>query len=315
MTESVRAARGGNGADGADVARISAHDGVDSTVPPLVSVVGWRWVFPVWPRVHSLASRRFASGGLQARRRSSRDSIADGRRALVVGLMWARRSSRATGSTCRVRERARSRILGSWYAFGSGTLVRATPLILTGLAVAFAFRAGVFNIGAEGQFVVGAAASDGGGAGLRAPARVRLDSVGARRRQRCGWRVGRDRRDASRALSRARSHQHDHAQLRRGGFGLVSRARADAGAHARLPANVDDCRDRAASASRRVDAPACWLSHRVSRHAWSRGGSCASPRRGFRLRGSGANPDRRALGGTDRRRPCRRRARSWRAAH
>lgn len=47
---------------------------------------------------------------------------------------------------------------GSWYAFGSGTLVRATPLILTGLAVAVAFRAGVFNIGAEGQFIVGAIA-------------------------------------------------------------------------------------------------------------------------------------------------------------
>ncbi|MEO7083883.1 MAG: ABC transporter permease [Gemmatimonadaceae bacterium] len=45
---------------------------------------------------------------------------------------------------------------GSWYAFGSGTLVRATPLILTGLAVAVAFRAGVFNIGAEGQFLIGA---------------------------------------------------------------------------------------------------------------------------------------------------------------
>ena len=49
--------------------------------------------------------------------------------------------------------------LGSWYAIGSATLVRATPLILTGLAVALAFRAGVFNIGAEGQFLVGAAAA------------------------------------------------------------------------------------------------------------------------------------------------------------
>jgi simple sugar transport system permease protein len=47
---------------------------------------------------------------------------------------------------------------GSWYAFGSGTLVRATPLILAGLAVALAFRAGVFNIGAEGQLLVGATA-------------------------------------------------------------------------------------------------------------------------------------------------------------
>jgi general nucleoside transport system permease protein len=48
---------------------------------------------------------------------------------------------------------------GSWYAFGSGTLVRATPLLLTGLAVAIAFRAGVFNIGVEGQFLLGAAAA------------------------------------------------------------------------------------------------------------------------------------------------------------
>ena len=38
-------------------------------------------------------------------------------------------------------------------------LVRATPLILTGLAVALAFRGGVFNIGAEGQLLVGAAAA------------------------------------------------------------------------------------------------------------------------------------------------------------
>lgn len=41
----------------------------------------------------------------------------------------------------------------------SDSVVRAIPLILTGLAVALAFRAGVFNLGAEGQFLVGAAAS------------------------------------------------------------------------------------------------------------------------------------------------------------
>lgn len=42
---------------------------------------------------------------------------------------------------------------------GSGrtnTLVATTPLILTGLAVAIPFRAGLFNIGAEGQFMIGA---------------------------------------------------------------------------------------------------------------------------------------------------------------
>lgn len=47
--------------------------------------------------------------------------------------------------------------IGSFDALASGTLVRATPLILTGLAVAVAFRAGVFNIGAEGQLLTGAA--------------------------------------------------------------------------------------------------------------------------------------------------------------
>jgi general nucleoside transport system permease protein len=48
---------------------------------------------------------------------------------------------------------------GSAYAVHSATLVRAVPLILTGLAVAWAFSAGVFNIGVEGQFLVGAAAT------------------------------------------------------------------------------------------------------------------------------------------------------------
>ncbi|MDQ3671418.1 MAG: hypothetical protein M3364_03130, partial [Actinomycetota bacterium] len=35
------------------------------------------------------------------------------------------------------------------------TLVLATPLVLTGLAVAFAFRCGLFNIGGQGQYWVG----------------------------------------------------------------------------------------------------------------------------------------------------------------
>jgi general nucleoside transport system permease protein len=36
------------------------------------------------------------------------------------------------------------------------TLVYATPLVLTGLAVGFAFRCGLFNIGGQGQYWVGA---------------------------------------------------------------------------------------------------------------------------------------------------------------
>jgi ABC-type uncharacterized transport system permease subunit len=35
------------------------------------------------------------------------------------------------------------------------TLIVTTPLILTGLAVAFAFRCGLFNIGGQGQYLVG----------------------------------------------------------------------------------------------------------------------------------------------------------------
>lgn len=38
----------------------------------------------------------------------------------------------------------------------SWTIIQSTPLILTGISVAFAFRTGLFNIGAEGQFIIGA---------------------------------------------------------------------------------------------------------------------------------------------------------------
>jgi general nucleoside transport system permease protein len=36
------------------------------------------------------------------------------------------------------------------------TVIYATPLIMTALSVSFAFKTGLFNIGAEGQFIVGA---------------------------------------------------------------------------------------------------------------------------------------------------------------
>jgi ABC-type uncharacterized transport system permease subunit len=48
---------------------------------------------------------------------------------------------------------------GSWYAFASVTLVRAVPLIVIGLGISLAFRAGALNIGAEGQFYAGAIAA------------------------------------------------------------------------------------------------------------------------------------------------------------
>lgn len=52
---------------------------------------------------------------------------------------------------------------GTRYDFGM-TLFYATPLILTGLAVALPFQAGMFNIGGEGQLTMGALAAAAVGA-------------------------------------------------------------------------------------------------------------------------------------------------------
>ncbi len=62
---------------------------------------------------------------------------------------------------------------GSRFAL-TETLTRATPLILTGLAAALAFRAKLYNIGAEGQLYAGALAAVAvgglhGGTGFEAP--------------------------------------------------------------------------------------------------------------------------------------------------
>jgi len=46
------------------------------------------------------------------------------------------------------------KVVGSDYDIGE-TIREITPLILTGLSVAFAFRTGLFNIGAEGQLILG----------------------------------------------------------------------------------------------------------------------------------------------------------------
>lgn len=72
-------------------------------------------------------------------------------------------------------------------AFGSGydlgmTLFYATPLIFTGLSVAVAFQAGLFNIGAEGQLTLGALAAAAVGAvwpGLGSPLAPLLAALAA----------------------------------------------------------------------------------------------------------------------------------------
>ena len=76
---------------------------------------------------------------------------------------------------------------GSRFAW-TETLTRATPLILTGLAAAVAFRARLYNIGAEGQLYAGALAAVAVG-GLHGGSRLRgAGRAAVPRDDRCGVR-------------------------------------------------------------------------------------------------------------------------------
>ena len=59
----------------------------------------------------------------------------------------------------------------------SNTIIKATPIILTGLSVAFAFKTGLFNIGAEGQYIMGTIASTIVGIKLDLPAVLQIPVV------------------------------------------------------------------------------------------------------------------------------------------
>ncbi|MCB9419053.1 MAG: ABC transporter permease [Ardenticatenaceae bacterium] len=59
------------------------------------------------------------------------------------------------GEPLRVAQFFYEATFGSWATF-SDTLVKATPLIMVGLACAIAFKMKLWNIGAEGQFYMGA---------------------------------------------------------------------------------------------------------------------------------------------------------------
>lgn len=72
---------------------------------------------------------------------------------IVVGAVWA-----AGVNPMEAYERLFAGSLGSPGAI-SGTLRETTPLLIAGLAVFLALKAGLFNIGVEGQLVVGAAAA------------------------------------------------------------------------------------------------------------------------------------------------------------
>ena len=96
------------------------------------------------------------------------------------------------------------------------TLIRAVPYFLAGLATAIPARAGLFNIGGEGQLLLGAI----GAAGMARlvpdsmPTPLALTFLIARRR-RPGRGVGRHPRGAPAGLPHQRGHLQPPAQLRR----------------------------------------------------------------------------------------------------
>ncbi len=57
------------------------------------------------------------------------------------------------------------------------TIIKATPYILTGLSVAFAFKTGLFNIGAEGQFIIGSLVATLLGVALDLPAIIQIPLI------------------------------------------------------------------------------------------------------------------------------------------
>jgi len=59
----------------------------------------------------------------------------------------------------------------------SYVIIRSTPLILTGLSIAFAFRTGLFNIGAEGQFIIGSTAAVAAGYFVHLPMLLHIPFV------------------------------------------------------------------------------------------------------------------------------------------
>ena len=59
----------------------------------------------------------------------------------------------------------------------SNTIIKATPIILTGVSVAFAFKTGLFNIGAEGQYIAGTIAATIVGIKLNLPAIIQIPVV------------------------------------------------------------------------------------------------------------------------------------------
>ncbi len=91
--------------------------------------------------------------------------------ALVVGAVVLVLSSPLVGGQLDVMLPVKAYAALAEGAFGSfnglvQTIVSSAPLVLAGLAVGIGFKAGLFNIGVQGQFLIGAVSAAAVGAGL-----------------------------------------------------------------------------------------------------------------------------------------------------
>lgn len=59
----------------------------------------------------------------------------------------------------------------------ANVIIKSTPIILTGLSVAFAFKTGLFNIGAEGQYIIACVLATIVGMKLNLPAPIQIPVV------------------------------------------------------------------------------------------------------------------------------------------
>ena len=59
----------------------------------------------------------------------------------------------------------------------SNVFIKATPILLTGISVAFAFKTGLFNIGAEGQYILGTVLATVVGCSLNLPMPLQVPIV------------------------------------------------------------------------------------------------------------------------------------------
>ena len=105
-------------------------------------------------------------------------------------------------------------------------LLKATPLMLIAVGLAVGFRANVWNIGAEGQFLMGAVAATGVALGFQSTESAARAARDDRRRRDRRRTVGGDPGAAQDEIQRQRDPDVADARLHRAARGVVARLRA-----------------------------------------------------------------------------------------